>query len=86
MTFEENKKWFEENFLDGDKIQKGQMMSSQQAFEVVIEALKEQREKIENKVHKMIDNMLSVSIDYHMNTIVFVRDIENIEKKYFPRK
>lgn len=29
--------WFETNFLDGDKIQDGQMLSSKQCFEAVME-------------------------------------------------
>ena len=29
------KKWFEENYLDGDKIQGGQMLSSETCFEAI---------------------------------------------------
>lgn len=32
---EENKNWFEQNYLDGDKIQDGQMLSSEECFESI---------------------------------------------------
>ena len=40
------KKWFEENYLDGDEIQDGQMLSSSFCFE----ALKEQRDEMVEKI------------------------------------
>lgn len=36
-TNDENKIWFEQNFLDGDKIQDGQTLSSEFCFEAVME-------------------------------------------------
>ena len=43
MTIQEIKKWFEENYLDGDEIQEGQMLSSSFCFEAIKQALREQR-------------------------------------------
>ena len=34
------KKWFEQNYLDGDKIQKGQMIASDECFDAVREGYK----------------------------------------------
>lgn len=39
-TNDENKIWFEQNFLDGDKIQDGQMLSSSLYFEAIQEMRK----------------------------------------------
>ena len=43
------KQWFEQNYLDGDQVQEGQMLSSAQC----LEALQEQREKILEEVKQM---------------------------------
>ncbi len=43
MTTKEIKKWFEENYLDGDEVLKGQMLSSNLCFEAIRQALREQR-------------------------------------------
>lgn len=48
--------------------------------------LQKAREEEKEKVHRMVDNILAVSIDYHMDSVVLARDIENIAKKYFPTK
>ena len=34
---EETKNWFEQNYIDGDKIQDGQMLSSQECLDAVLE-------------------------------------------------
>jgi len=48
----QEKKWFEENYLDGDKIQDGQMLSSAYCFEAIQEALLENRQQVYNKGYR----------------------------------
>lgn len=38
MTNKAIKEWFEANYLDGDKVQKGQMLSSEESLNVALEA------------------------------------------------
>ncbi len=40
------KKSFEANYLDGDKVQDGQMLSSETCLEAIKDALSEQRERM----------------------------------------
>lgn len=47
------KKWFEGNFLDGDEIRDGQMMSSKSCFEAVKEAVAEGRKQLLEEVLKV---------------------------------
>jgi hypothetical protein len=49
----QEKEWFEANYLDGDKIQEGQLLSSKICFEAVSEAQRREREKI----RKMIEDV-----------------------------
>jgi agmatine/peptidylarginine deiminase len=46
MNEKEWKEWFEQNFLDGDPIQKGQMLSSEECLEAVMETQRLERERI----------------------------------------
>lgn len=43
---QEVKRWFEENYLDGDEIQGGQMISSEECFEAVKEVAFQERNRI----------------------------------------
>lgn len=47
----EEKKWFEANFLDGDEIQSGQMLSSEECFETI----KMSRTRLPQGVREMIE-------------------------------
>ncbi len=47
MTNAQLKKWFEENHLDGDEIQRGQMLSSQAVLDILIQYQSEVVEKVE---------------------------------------
>ena len=49
----EIKKIFEENFLDGDKIQNGQMLSSKECLEAIEFFLQRERERIIEEIEKM---------------------------------
>ena len=44
---EEIKEWFESNYLDGDKIQDGQMLSSKECLDALYSLLAKKREEIE---------------------------------------
>jgi len=51
----QEKEWFEANYLDGDKIQDGQMLSSKLCFEAVEEAQKAKMEEIKSDLLKIAD-------------------------------
>jgi hypothetical protein len=48
-TFIDIKKWFETNYLDGDKIQDGQMLSSEECFDAIKSSLEAQRQAIDKE-------------------------------------
>ena len=53
----DNKVWFEQMFLDGDKIQQGQMLSSEAAYEATEEARADERKKVLAEVEGWLDEM-----------------------------
>lgn len=69
------KKWFEANFLDGDKIQDGQTLSSAECFEAVCLALKEQREEIIEKIEKEIWKMPIETVGNSAKTVDQILEI-----------
>lgn len=46
MEKEDLKKWFEVNYLDGDEIQGGQTLSSEECFDAVYTAVSQQLDKV----------------------------------------
>lgn len=46
------KRWFEERYLDGDKMQNGQFISSKECFEAVKDALAEREKKIVEMINE----------------------------------
>lgn len=60
-------KWFEQNYLDGDKIQDGQMLSSKEC----LEALNQIRQETVEEWKKMTENikaLISSSDDWSVNS------------------
>ena len=49
-------KWFEANYLDGDDIQTGQMLSTEECFDAILGALDKQREEMHNDMLKTCEN------------------------------
>lgn len=56
---DENKKWFEENFLDGDKIQDGQMLSSEFCFDAIMEMREKTIDECMKDTHKEIQKYIT---------------------------
>jgi len=52
----ELKEWFEANYLDGDKIQKGQILSSEECFNAITQALAEERVRVVKHFNKTLMN------------------------------
>ena len=52
-TWEEQKKYFEANLLDGDAIQYGQMLSAPEVWVVVAELLSLQQKQFEEAIKKL---------------------------------
>lgn len=56
------KKWFEENFLDGDKIQEGQMLSASECLEAIKQGAREERERLRIQIEReVVDPLLDTS-------------------------
>lgn len=69
------KEWFEANFLDGDKIQKGQMLSSEECFEAVSEAL-EKRDKEIDEI--LFDKAIKIKNGYKTELFVNYDEIKSL--------
>lgn len=68
MTLEELKRWFEVNYLDGDKIQEGQMNSSEDCFNAVSEAFQLGKEVGRGEVEVLVKEMAFYGVnDNHPN-------------------
>ncbi len=51
------REWFEANYLDGDKIQDGQMLSSAECLNALLRLSLEKREEMLGKIQEEIEKM-----------------------------
>jgi len=69
MNEKEWKEWFEQNFLDGDPIQKGQMLSSEECLEAVMETQRLERERIrriiESEFNAIVFDRMGIASSTH---------------------
>lgn len=76
MIFEERKikEWFEQNYLDGDKIQDGQMLSSSECFNAVSTALCEYKEELLGKIENMAIEVVGNSAKIQDQIIQIIKE------------
>jgi hypothetical protein len=75
------KQWFEANYLDGDKIQDGQMLSSEFCLEAIKEALQQDRQQLVRRIEKRKKKPAFDDCDCQKGYNQAIDDIINIIKK-----